>query len=58
MKRKRVFWRDLAKQCDIDFQSEINNGSFSVAFAERGWPKYLVGPGEGYLDGDSCRAAG
>jgi len=51
--KERIRWRELAERCGLIFHPEINDSSFSRQFTGRSWPRYLVGPSEGYLDSAS-----
>jgi hypothetical protein len=56
IKGDRVLWKELAKKHGIIFRAELNPESFRRAFPHGSWPRYLLGPDEGRLDGDTCEA--
>ena len=56
MKGDRVRWSELANRHGLTFHPEINVESFTRAFADRSWPRYLLGPDEGTLDNATCDA--
>jgi hypothetical protein len=54
VKGDRVSWKELARRHGIIFRPELNPESFRRAFPSGSWPRYLLGPDEGRLDGDTC----
>jgi hypothetical protein len=51
---KQIRWKELAERYGLIFHSEINVRSFSLAFPNRSWPRFLIGPDEGRLEKNTC----
>lgn len=51
----RVRWKVLAERYNLLFHDEMNVDSFSRNFPTGSWPRYLIGPDEGMLDGSTCK---
>lgn len=51
---RRILWNELAKRYRLSYQAELNEHSFTARFADRSWPRYLLGPDEGTLDREMC----
>ena len=51
---RRIFWRELAAECQLEFHADINASSFTRVFPGGSWPRRLVGPLEGDFDPETC----
>jgi hypothetical protein len=47
---RRVRWRELADFLDVPFAAGITWNWFRAVERQLDWPRYLSGPGEGYLE--------
>jgi hypothetical protein len=48
----RIRWKELARLFGVPFQAEICYEWFRTTMEEPGWPRFLIGPGEGFLNSE------
>lgn len=51
---ERVLYKDLAKECGMQYTREISSGTFWRAFGHH-FPRNLIGAEEGNIDEETCR---
>lgn len=51
-----ISWRELADRTGLQFHPELTVDSFTRNFPEGSWPRYLIGPGEGYIELDTLKS--
>lgn len=50
-----IRWKQLADELGLMMHPEFNVDTFTRNFRGRSWPRYLIGPDEGILEGEDCK---